>query len=147
MGMTVKPKEDNVELKFRLLDHEADVGLEVYGKTLEELFINAARGMFYLIIDGDDIEVEKGKRLDIVKDGELLINFLNELLYLWDTEGFIPTEFSIKIEGDTLKGSVVGGLFDPRRLRIKQEIKAATYHSFLLTQENGIYRARIILDV
>ncbi len=142
-----KSSQKNIPIKYRLLDHEADVGIEVYGKTLEELFINAAEGMFHIIIDGDDIKAEKGKKLEIGKDGELLINFINELLFLWETEGFIPKEFSIKIEDDMLKGSVIGGLFDPIRLRVKQEIKAATYHKFLLTHENGIYRAQIILDV
>ncbi|HOV89933.1 MAG TPA: archease [Syntrophorhabdaceae bacterium] len=142
-----KSPQKNIPIKYRLLDHEADVGIEVYGNTLEELFIHAAEGMFHLIIDGDDIKAEKGKKLEIGKDGELLINFLNELLFLWETEGFIPKEFSMKIEGGVLKGSVIGGLFDPERLKIKQEIKAATYHKFSLTQEKGLYRAQVILDV
>ncbi|HOJ70718.1 MAG TPA: archease [Syntrophorhabdaceae bacterium] len=139
--------KDTQPLKYRIIDHEADIGLEIYGKSLEELFINAAEGLFHLIIEGNDIRPEKGKRLEIGKDGELLINFINELLFLWDTEGFIPKEFSIKIEDDEVKGSVIGGLFDPRRLRIKQEIKAATYHMFSLIEEGGIYKARVILDV
>lgn len=142
----VRAKEEK-PLKYTIIDHEADIGLEIYGRNLEELFTNAAEGLFHLIIEGDDIRPEKGKRLKIVKDGELLINFLNELLYLWDTEGFIPKEFSIKIEDETVKGSVIGGLFDPTRLRVKQEIKAVTYHRFSLTEEKGIYKARIILDL
>lgn len=142
----VRTKEEK-PLKYTIIDHEADIGLEIYGRNLEELFTNAAEGLFHLIIEGDDIRPEKGKRLKIVKDGELLINFLNELLYLWDTEGFIPKEFSIKIEDETVKGNVIGGLFDPTRLRVKQEIKAVTYHRFSLTEEKGIYKARIILDL
>ncbi|MCX8111390.1 MAG: archease [Syntrophorhabdaceae bacterium] len=142
----VKKKEEQIP-KYIIIDHEADIGLEIYGKNLEELFINAAEGLFHLIIEGDDIRPEKGKRIKIEKDGELLVNFLNELLYLWDTEGFIPKEFSIKIEDETVKGSVIGGLFDPNRFKVKQEIKAVTYHSFSLTEEKGTFKARIILDV
>ncbi|HPP05874.1 MAG TPA: archease [Syntrophorhabdaceae bacterium] len=134
-------------LRYRLIDHEADVGLEVYGKTLEELFSNAAYGVFQFIVDAEGKEPEKGKRIDIEGNGELLINFLNELLYLWDTEGFIPKECSLKISDNKLTGTVVGCVFDPEKCTIKQEVKAVTYHKFYVKGEDGRYKAQIILDV
>ena len=133
--------------KHKTIDHEADIGLEVNGKTLEELFKNAASGLFSLLVDLKNVKPEVGKKLEITGNGELLFNFLNELLYLWDTEGFIPKEFSLRIENDRLTGNVIGGLFDPLRHTIKKEIKAVTYHEFSLTREKGICKARFILDV
>jgi SHS2 domain-containing protein len=133
--------------KYKTIDHEADIGLEVNGKTLEELFKNAASGLFSLLVDLQNVKPEVGKKLEITGNGELLINFLNELLYLWDTEGFIPKEFSLRIENDRLTGNAIGGLFDPLRHTIKKEIKAVTYHEFSLTREKGICKARFILDV
>lgn len=136
-------------IKYVVIDHEADVGLEIYGNSIEELFINAAEGLFSLIVltDLKNIEAQKGKRLNIDANGELLVLFLNELLYLWDTEGFIPKEFSIKIEDGKLRGNVVGGLFDPVKYKIRQEVKAVTYHRFFMMKDEGRYTARIILDV
>lgn len=146
--MKKKKTLQNTEgLKFKFIDHEADIGLEIYGKTLEELFINAAYGVFQFIVDAKNKDAEKGKRIDIEGNGELLINFLNELLYLWDTEGFIPKEFSLKIDKNRLTGTVAGCVFDPERCSIKQEVKAVTYHKFSLKKENGLYKANIILDV
>ncbi|MCX7966228.1 MAG: archease [Syntrophorhabdaceae bacterium] len=142
-----KVQQKKEELKFKPIEHEADVGLEVYGKTLEELFSNAAHGVFQFIVDAEKKGAEKGKKLNIEGNGELLINFLNELIYLWDTEGFIPKEFSIKIDNNRLTGTVVGCVFDPEKCTIKQEVKAVTYHKFSLKEDNGLYKAQIILDV
>ncbi|HOP86615.1 MAG TPA: archease [Syntrophorhabdaceae bacterium] len=146
--MKNKKASKNTEIqRYKLLDHEADIRLEIYGNTLEELFSNAAYGIFQFIVDAKGKEAEKGKRIDIEGNGELLINFLNELLFLWDTEGFIPKEFSLKISHNKLTGTVAGCIFDPERCTIIKEVKAVTYHKFYLKEENGIYKAQIILDV
>jgi len=142
-----KANQNKEALKYRLLDHEADIRLEIYGNTLEELFSNAASGIFQFIVDAEGKDAEKGKRIEIEGNGELLINFLNELLFLWDTEGFIPKEFSLKVSHNKLTGTVAGCVFDPEKCTIKQEVKAVTYHKFYLKEENGIYKAQIILDV
>lgn len=145
--MNKKDSKKTEGIKYRLIDHEADIGLEVYGKTMEELFSNAACGVFQFIVDAEKKEAEKGKRIEIEANGELLINFLNELIYLWDTEGFIPKEFSLKIDGRRVYGTVAGAVFDPETCTMKQEVKAVTYHKFFLKEENGIYTAQFILDV
>jgi SHS2 domain-containing protein len=138
-----KPEEQ----KYNVIDHEADIGLEVYGKSLEELFINAVKGLFSLIVDAKDVQPEKGKRFDTNGNGETLIVFLNELLYMWDVEGFIPKEFSLKIDNNRLTGTVIGGIFDPAKHTAKQEVKAVTYHGFSITQNKNGFKARIIMDV
>jgi len=138
-----KPEEQG----YSIIDHEADIGLEVYGKSLEELFINAVKGLFSLIVDAKDVKAEKGKRFDLTGNDETLIVFLNELLYMWDVEGFIPKEFSIKIDNNRLAGTVIGGIFDPDRHTAKQEVKAVTYHGFSITQDYNGFKTRIIMDV
>ncbi|HBE44794.1 MAG TPA: archease [Deltaproteobacteria bacterium] len=133
-------------LNFKLLDHEADVGFEVYGRSLEEVFENAAHALFSLIVDRETVEPEIGKRIEVEGNGELLIVFLNELLYLWDTEGFIPKELSLKIN-NKVTGNVVGQLFDPHRHIIKTEVKAVTYHKFSLKETGEGFVATLVVDV
>lgn len=134
--------------RFKIIDHEADVGFEIYGRTPEELYKNAVQALFSLIVDpAVDVKPAKGKRLDLQDDNGLLIVFLNELLYFWDTEGFIPKDLSLKIENNKLTGTVIGGIFDPSRDTVKQEVKAVTYHNFSIEAERGILKARIIVDV
>jgi SHS2 domain-containing protein len=132
---------------YRAIDHEADTGFEIYGKTLQELYQNGAEALFSLIVDHGKATPEKGKRLDLKDDNGLLVVFLNELLYFWDTEGFIPKEFSLKIDRGKLTGTVLGTIYDPRRDKMKQEVKAVTYHQFSTEEKQGLYKARVIVDV
>lgn len=122
------------------------MGFEVYGRSLEEVFENAAHALFSLIVDRETVEPEIGKRIEVEGNGELLIVFLNELLYLWDTEGFIPKELSLKIN-NKVTGNVVGQLFDPHRHIIKTEVKAVTYHKFSLKETGEGFVATLVVDV
>jgi SHS2 domain-containing protein len=132
---------------YRAVDHEADAGFEIYGKTLEELYQNGAEALFSLIVTQGKAKPEKGKRLDLKDDNGLLVVFLNELLYFWDTEGFIPKEFSLKIDKGKLTGTVIGAIFDPAKDTIRQEVKAVTYHQFSVEKEKDLLKARVIVDL
>jgi SHS2 domain-containing protein len=132
---------------YKIIDHEADVGFEIYGKTLEDLYKNAVEALFSLIVEPGKMKPEKGKRINLKDDQGLLIVFLNELLYLWDTEGFIPKDLSLKIENKKLTGTVIGGIYDPSRDKIKTEVKAVTYHKFSIEEKNDILKATVIVDV
>jgi len=134
-------------LKYKVIDHEADIGFEVYGRTLEELFKNAAHAVFSLIVDAGTVKPKIGKRFEVKGNGELLIVFLNELLYLFDAEGFIPKDLSLKIEGGRVTGNIAGELFDPLRHTIKKEVKAVTYHKFSIRKEGEMFKGTFILDI
>ncbi len=84
---------------YKVLDHEADVGFEVYGHTEEELFQNATCALFSLITDLGAIHPETERHVEIPSNDESLIVFLNELLYLWDVEKFIPKTNTIVRDG------------------------------------------------
>jgi SHS2 domain-containing protein len=133
--------------KYKVIDHEADIGFEVYGRALEELFTNAAHAVFSLIVDTGTVKPRIGKRLEVKGNGELLIVFLNELLYLFDAEGFIPKDLSLKIESGRVTGNIAGELFDPLRHTIKKEVKAVTYHKFSIRKEGDMFKGRFILDI
>lgn len=134
---------------YKTIDHEADIGFEIYGNTMEDLYRNAVEALFSLIVKPGKMKPEKGKRLDLIEnDGqELLIVFLNELLYMWDMEGFIPSEMSLKIQRNKLTGTVIGGIYDPSRDTIKGEVKAVTYHKFSIKEVNGMIKATVIVDL
>jgi SHS2 domain-containing protein len=132
---------------YKIIDHEADVGFEIYGKTMEDLYGNAVEAIFSLIVKTGKMRPEKGKRINLTDDQGLLIVFLNEMLYLWDTEGFIPKDMSLKVEKSKLTGTVIGGIYDPSRDAIKTEVKAVTYHNFSIEATNGMFKARIIVDL
>ena len=133
--------------RYRIIDHEADTGFEVYGRTMEELFQNGVSALLSLITDVEAVRPLVEKRIEAGGNGELFVNFLNDILYLWDTTRFIPNAVSVRIKGQNAEGLLKGEFFDPARHAIRQEVKAVTYHKFRIVEEQGALRATIIVDV
>lgn len=133
--------------RYRIIDHEADTGFEVYGRTMEELFQNGVSALFSLIIETDALRPVVEKRIEASGNGELFINFLNDTIYLWDTTGFIPATASVRIKGRSAEGLLKGEFFDPARHVVRQEVKAVTYHKFRIVEEKGALKATVIVDV
>ncbi len=131
---------------FRNIDHGADFGFEVYGRTEEELFQNGATALFSLITDPGCVETVIEKEV-ILDDGrEALVVFLNELLYLWDVERFLPGSVTIVQTKGSKKAIVKGEFYDENRHIVRAEIKAVTYHMFTLNKEGGFLRATFVVD-
>ncbi len=76
---------------FKVLDHDADIRLEVYGTSMEELYRNAATAIFSLITNPANVSPALEKKITVSGNGELLINFLNELLFIWMSKGLSPS--------------------------------------------------------
>ncbi len=135
--------------KTELIEHTADIGIKVYGKTLAELFSNAAAGMFSLITDPE--KVGSGEKFKVNIKGrtreDLLVNWLGELLYRFSVEKIIPSEYNISQVNDTrLKADVFGEKYDKKKHILEREVKAATYYQ-LKIEEKPDWNARIIFDI
>ncbi len=135
---------------FEFIDHTADVGLVAYGSTRKEVFINAAAGMVSLITDPEKVipSYQREIALDADDYADLLIAWLNELLYLFDAENLIFSQFEItRLTPNSLTATVSGEKIDLARHEIKTQVKAATYHQIKLNPEKEGFSARIILDI
>ncbi|MFC1707026.1 archease [Planctomycetota bacterium] len=140
----------------KVIDHTADVGLEVFGSRLPELFEAAADGLFSLQSNVDDVEPQE-KRIVTVEGSDLpdlLVTWLSELTYLHETEGLLfrsATVTRLDEEAGHLEAEVAGEPYDSARHSIRAAIKAVTYHDLNIrpTSYHGTkgYAARIILDV
>ena len=136
--------------RYETFDHTADIGIRAFGKTVEEVFVNAGWALFELLTDMDSIQ----ERLthEIVVEGadreDLLIRWLSELLFLCEGEGYLFREFSISyLTATSLKAVARGEVFDPSRHRFKTEIKAVTYHQVEVIQKEGMWIGRVIFDI
>lgn len=134
-------------MPYLVLDHDADILLEVCGASQEELYENAARALVSFIADPESIMPSVVKKVAVTGNGELLVNFLNEIIYIWETQGFIPADTSVVFDGHGLTATMKGETFDQARHTIKEELKAVTYHRFSITEEKGMFRATILIDV
>lgn len=135
--------------RFEVIDHTADIGIAAYGSDLREAFSNAAYGMFSLIAEMEGVGRDTPRRIEIeAPDQEaLLVAWLNELLYLFDVDRIIFSDFDIDELGETsLRATVHGEKVDVSRHHLRTGIKAATYHSLEIAKGDGV-RIQVILDV
>jgi SHS2 domain-containing protein len=134
---------------FEIIDHTADIGLRVYGMGLEEIFVNAASGLFSLITDLKEITPVVSRQVSVTAadSEELLIRWLNELIYIFETGHLVFSCFDIEeLNQQSLKASCRGQKID-RNTRICREIKAATYHMLSIRHLDTGLEANIIFDV
>ena len=135
--------------RFEILDHTADVGISGFGHDMAEAFAQAALGMFSVITDLELIRERESRHLTVAApDREaLLVNWLNDLLYLFETEGFLFARFAIDSVSNTkLDVQCFGERVDPGRHPMNIGVKAATYHMIEVTQ-NGAWHIQVYLDV
>ena len=138
--------------RFAVLDISGDVGLTAFGESLEEAFINAALGMYHLTTDLDTVREEKAISIAVESHSMegLLVSWLNELIFHFDTFGFIGkgitfTEFIPSRL--LLNASVSGEDFDPERHERKLLVKAATYHRLRIEEKDGKWEIDVIFDI
>jgi SHS2 domain-containing protein len=135
---------------FRILEHPADVGFEAFGTTRAEVFANAAGALFHLMVDREAIErrAEVTVRVEGADPEELLVNWLSELLYLNDAEGWLFAEFDIdRLEDRSLAARARGEKYDRPRHCVKLQVKAITYHELKLESTVEGWRARVYVDI
>ncbi len=135
--------------RFEVIDHTADIGIVAYGNDLVTLFSNAAVGMLSLMFknDGQAHDVTRTISLKAEDNETLLIEWLNELLYIIFTEKLVLYRFDIVIDEGRLTAECAGQRMKPGGPMITREIKAATYHNLEIMYKDGIYSANIIFDI
>ncbi len=134
---------------FQIFDHTADVGIRATGDDLAEAFANAARGMFAVITDLDAIQARDSRQVTVTAPDieALLVNWLNELVYLFDTEQLVFRDFAVHALTETdLTATCLGERVNTKRHPMKTCVKAATYHA-LEVRRGTPCRIQVILDI
>jgi len=137
-------------VKYRIIDHTADLGLHVFGADPSDLFVTAARAMFDIMVDPDSLHA--AHFLDLKVEGadwpDLMVNWLRELLYLWSGKGLLVHSVDIHdIGAHRITAVVAVDAYDPSRHALGGEIKAVTYHQITVEPKLTGWEARIIFDV
>ncbi len=133
------------EFGFTEIAHTADWALNVWAPNLPILFDQAAEGMYWLMETTlqDGPRVERVVDLDGVDTESLLVAFLNELLYLGESDGLGFDRFDINLAETYLRAAVQGAPIAQQ----KKEIKAVTYHNLAVRYTGKVYTVTIVFDV
>ena len=137
-------------MRYSLIDHTADCGIHVFGADSKELFANAAYAMFDMLTEIDSLESLKTTNLRVTGDdwSDLMVNWLRELLYLWNGKELLVKKTRIlTLSENELSANVELDPFDPDRHEIKIEIKAVTYHQIQVSEGPKGWEAKIIFDI
>ncbi len=135
-----------------IYDITADAGVEVYGRTVDELICNSVKALVNEMVHLERVEPKEELLLEVESVGfpYLLADLLNKVLYLFDVKKFLPSDcevLELKEDGSYLKLKLVGETYDPERHGKKLLIKAATYHRLKMEKEEDLYKAEIIFDI
>lgn len=133
------------ERGHREVEHTADWGLDVWAADLPGLLEEAARGMFELMGAAASDEDRCHRQLEIAADDreQLLVSFLEELLFLVESEKLAIDGFLLKLAGNKLLARLEGGAIVSQ----DKEIKAVTFHNLEIGETERGLEARIIFDV
>ena len=134
---------------FEIIDHTADVGVVAYGDNIGQAFGNAARALFNLITELDSVAevVYRDIELSATDEESLLVEWLNELIYLFDTENIVFKRFDVTVlPNASLRARSYGEKVNRLRHRLKTGVKAATYHMLRVEKGNGC-RVQVIFDI
>ncbi len=136
--------------KYEHIDHTADAGLRVYGRTLAELFAHAAEGLFDIIANLSKVKpvLRRTVRVEAPDLDALLVNWLSELNFLFFTEREIYKLFDVQeIHPTGLMAVIHGEPIDYERHEIYTEVKAVTYHHLYVKQTQDGWEAQVIFDL
>ena len=134
---------------YRQLDHNADLALELWGTSEEELFLAGAEAVIDVMTEGaapGAAAAERTIELDTVDAADRLVQWLNEIIVAAVTGGFLTRTAEIQLEGNSgLRAHVRG----EAGARVLAELKSATYHDLELARDEagGGWRARVVIDV
>ncbi len=135
---------------YEILNHTADFGIKLLGKTLEELF----KSGFWAIRDAMiEVKGQPGKVHEFIYEDEaetledLLVDFLSEIIFQTIVYSRIFANCEISIHGNSLKAKLFYENFDPTRHRLKKEIKSVTYHNLQIIKTESGYETTVICDV
>ena len=135
---------------YRLLEHTADMGIEARAASRQEVMEEMARGLTMLVF-GDSKAAAKIQTEISAHAGnpvELLVSWLNEVVYWIEKDNLVPAAFRIEALGDgELMATVAGETFDPERHVVERQVKSVTYHQACLEKTDDGWYARVYVDL
>jgi SHS2 domain-containing protein len=137
-------------MTFETIEHTADIGLRIRASNRSELFSEAAKGFFSLLLAHPErIEEKESHPIEISgEDSEdLLHDWLGELLFLFDTQQLVFCRFDVECSDSSIQGICFGEPLESERHQPEMEIKAVTYHGLKMRRIERQWQAEVIFDI
>src|SRR5499426_310565 len=139
-----------MEKKYRITRHQTELAVRITGSSQADLFANSAFALFDVMTDPTTIEITERIPLEVEGSDrdDLMVNWMRELLYLYQGSGYLLKEFHIREAKDTLvKAEVCGEKIDPDRHEINKEILGIAYHQSRMQKTGDQWTAQLIFEI
>ena len=136
--------------KYRIFSRSSDLAVKVFGKSQADLFANSAFALFDVLTDVDKVEVNDHLTLEVegADRDDLMVNWMRELLYLYQRSGYLLKEFVVReVKDNYIRGEVSGEKFDPDRHEIQREIRAVVSHQSRMEKTGEQWTAQVVLEL
>lgn len=139
-------------MPYRVLDHTADLALEVTASTRAGLYQEAAAGFSDCLVELSGV-VERAPRRFTVAAGDwelLLVEWLAELLHAFESDGFLARRAEVEVSDEMVPAFTAvafGEHYDPERHPLRVLIKAVTYHALRVNRDAGGWTAHVVFDI
>jgi protein archease len=135
---------------YEYFEVEADVGIHAWAESAREAFAHAALATFALLVDPSEVTAAEIREVRAQGDTResLLVAWINECLYVHDIEGFVVRSVDVDVcDERVVHGVLHGEEFDGARHRPGTLVKAATMHGVTVTERDGRWDVRLVVDV
>ncbi len=135
---------------YHLLDHTADLAIEVTADTRADLYSEAAAALVDIVLGPLKNGLPADKKTELQVEGldaaDLLVNWLREILALINVEGRVPFGITITRSAETSLAAELELIPLDQAGDMQSEVKAVTYHQVSVEQSGDIWRARVVFD-
>jgi SHS2 domain-containing protein len=135
---------------YEVFEHTADLGLRIRAQDLEGLMAESGRALFSILVANlDDVgnQEERSYQIAGTDPDYLLFDWLTELLYTYEIEHLLLSQFDVKLDAFGLSAVCRGEPADPARHKLEHEVKAITYHELKVVREDHGWLAEVIVDI
>ena len=136
--------------RYRTFNRSSDLAVKIFGKTQAELFANSAFALFDIMTDVKTIDLRDQLPLEVegADRDDLMINWMRELLYLYQGSGYLLKEFQVlEVKDNYIRGEVRGEKFDPDRHEIRRQIRAVVPHHGRMEKTGDQWTAQVVLEL
>jgi SHS2 domain-containing protein len=140
-------------MPYEFINHTGDVAVRVEARSLETLFVEAARALAGTMVETAGV-LPRSQLAVVLEAGTLellLVDWLNELVFRFDVDAFVPADADVRLaeggQGWRLEATVRGEPFDPVRHRVRVLVKSVTYHRLGIVTSAGGVATQIVFDI
>lgn len=134
----------------RLVPHTADMGIEAWAEHPAGVFVEVANGLRDMLFGPDTYARTQTVTVTLSAGDapELLVTWLNEILFRFEVDGLVPAAFTIeRLNTADLQASIHGTPYHPDQHPLEHQIKAVTYHQLTLQPCRHGWFARVYVDL